>query len=308
MERLNLNLLRSLAVLLEYRNVTQSAEQLNMSQSALSKQLAQLRDYFDDKLLIRNGNDYLLTSLAQRLNPRLQSIISQLENLRDDSNFNPQQCRRRFTFACTDYVANFIFPDVICSLSQQAPSIDMLYRQWQPEWLDNLGGMPIDFATTIADEVPEDLYGIHLGSDYPVILMAQHHPLSDSRTHSELTELLAYSFIRISAGGDKDSFFDRYLERHSLKRRVAYEVPFYTSAFNVVAATEMLLVVPRHIAANAARVHAVQWQELPVENLPDHEYLLLWHSIHHNDTAHKWAREEIASIMRKSIFSPLASL
>ncbi|WP_315982021.1 LysR family transcriptional regulator [Aliamphritea spongicola] len=121
MERLNLNLLRSLAVLLEQRNVTQSAEQLNMSQSALSKQLAQLRDYFDDKLLIRNGNDYLLTSFAQRLNPRLQEIISQLENLRDETDFNPQHCRRRFTFACTDYVANFIFPDVICSLSQQAP-------------------------------------------------------------------------------------------------------------------------------------------------------------------------------------------
>ncbi|WP_261843222.1 LysR family transcriptional regulator [Aliamphritea ceti] len=303
MERLNLNLLRSLAVLLESRNVTQSADQLCMTQSAMSKQLAQLRNYFDDKLLVRHGNDYLLTSLSQRLKPRLQTIINQLDNLRDDSGFNPRQCRRRLTFACTDYVANFIFPDVICSLSAQAPGIDLVYRQWQPEWLGNLGAMPIDYATTMASEIPEDLYGIHLGNDQPVLLMARQHPLN-TLTDPDLPDLLKYSFIRITAGGDKDSFFDQYLQTCALQRRIAYEVPFYTSAFNVAAATDMLLIVPRHIAANAARVHQVQWRELPIESLPDHQYFLLWHSIHHNDAAHHWAREEIATVMRKSIFSP----
>ncbi|MCW8885823.1 MAG: LysR family transcriptional regulator, partial [Motiliproteus sp.] len=52
-EHLNLNLLRALATLLEEKNVTRAASRLHLTQSAMSRQLGQLRDYFDDPLLIR---------------------------------------------------------------------------------------------------------------------------------------------------------------------------------------------------------------------------------------------------------------
>lgn len=303
MERLNLNLLRSLAVLLEQRNVTHAAEQLHLTQSAMSRQLAQLRDYFNDPLLVREGNDYLLTALAQRLKPRLQSIIAQLDGLRDDSQFNPLQCQRSFTFASTDYVANFIFPDVITHLCSQAPGINLEYRIWQTDWLNSLGSLPIDFTTTMVSEVPDNLYGIHLGSDEPVLLMGSLHPLLRQETLT-LNDLLAYPYVRISSGGDKDSFFDHHLRQQGHKRRINYEVPFYTSAFNVISRTSLLLIVPRHIAFNASRVHAVSWREMPIDGRPTHDYYLLWHSIHHHDPAHRWTRELIAGIVRDSIFSP----
>lgn len=303
MEHINLNLLRALSVLLEQRNVTRAAEQLHLSQSAMSRQLGQLRAYFDDELLVREGGDYLLSALAQELKPSVQSIVSQVDNLRHETQIEPDKCQRKFTFSSTDYVANFIFPDVIRAIREKAPKIDIAYRQWQPDWINQLGSLPIDFASTMTSEPPENLYGIHLGQDYPVVLMADNHPLSSMKDIS-LSKMLEFSFIRITAGGDKDSFLDAFLERQGSKRRVAFEVPFYTSAFNVCASSDMLLIVPRHIAENASKVHAVLWKELDIDGLPQHEYYLLWHSIHHHDKAHRWLRELIADVMKDSIFSP----
>ena len=303
MERINLNLLRALNVLLEQRNVTRAAEQLHLSQSAMSRQLGQLRDYFDDELLVREGADYLLSALAQKLKPSVQSIVFQVDNLRDETQLEPENCQRQFTFSSTDYVANFIFPDVIRAIREKAPKIDIAYRQWQPDWIGQLGTLPIDFAATMTSEPPENLYGIHLGKDNPVVLMADTHPLS-AISDISLSKILEFSFIRITAGGDKDSFLDRLLDRKGLKRRVAYEVPFYTSAFSVCASSDMLLIVPRHIAENATRAHSLLWRELDMEGLPQHDYYLLWHSIHHHDKAHCWLRELIAGVMKDSIFSP----
>ena len=51
--KINLNLLIALQALLEERNVTRAAQHLHVTQSALSKSLAQLRQLFDDPLLVR---------------------------------------------------------------------------------------------------------------------------------------------------------------------------------------------------------------------------------------------------------------
>ena len=56
MLRANLNLLPTLKVLLETRNISRAAELLHLSQPSISKQLGQLRSEFDDELLVREGH------------------------------------------------------------------------------------------------------------------------------------------------------------------------------------------------------------------------------------------------------------
>lgn len=303
MERLNLNLLRALAVLLEQRNVTGAAKILHLTQSAISRQLAQLREYFGDQLLVREGNDYLLTAMAQQLKPRLQDLLNQIDNLRQQEAFDPSLCQRRFTFACTDYVANFIFPDILSSLNQQPNQMDLIYKTWQSDWLDSLGSKPIDFVATMINQVPDNLYGIHLGRDEPALLLHKDHPLLQ-KSDLSLEQLLAYPFVSITIGGDKDSFFDIELNRLHKQRRIAFEVPFYTSAFKVIASTDMLLVAPKHIALKASEIYDLTHVSLPMDNIPEHNYYVLWHSIHQHDSAHRWLREIIADQICRSIYSP----
>lgn len=303
MDRLNLNLLRSLAKILEFRNITQAANELRLTQSAISRQLSQLRDYFDDPLLVREGNDYFLTARAQRIQPKLKVLLDQVEELRYEDQFDPILCHRSFTFACTDYVGNFIFPNIVADIYQKAPNVNIKFKMWQADWIENLGEKPIDFAATMMGSIPDNLYGTHLGEDNPVFLVNQKHPILQHKSVS-LDEWLSYPFVKITTGGDKDSFFDTELNRLHKKRRIAFEVPFYSSAFEAITKTDFITVVPKHIALKACEDYALKVVEIPIERLPRHNYYMVWHSIHHHDIAHRWVRSVITQHLYDSMYSP----
>lgn len=305
MERLNLNLLRALVVLLEARNVTQAAHQLHLTQSAMSRQLSQLRDYFSDPLLVREQNDYLLSAKAKQLFPKVQAILADVDSLKQET-FHPASCQRRFRFACTDYVAQFIFPAVINRLQREAPGIDLIYEVWKPEHITQLGHLPLDMASTTLSVLPEGLHSIYLGQDNPVCLMAADHPLKTSQTVS-LTQLADYPFVRLNSGGDKDSFIDKLLENAGLSRRILFEVPFFSAAFEVVASNECLMILPEHIAHAAMQQGHLSYCPLDM-TMPENHYHLCWHELHDKDPAHAWLRECIADEMSRSMYSVSNSL
>ena len=302
MDHLNLNLLKALQVLLQTRNVTRAADQLHLTQSAMSRQLGQLREYFDDPLLIRDGNEYLLSTRAKQLLPRVQDILGQIGELKQTPAFDPAACQRRFSFACSDYVAQFIFPDILQQLALQAPQIDIAYRMWQPDWLNKVGQLALDLVSTVSLDSAESLCSLHMGQDSPVCLLAEDHPLA-RQNGFELDDMLAHPFLQLSSGGDKDSFFDRLLTRQGKQRRVRYEVPFFAAAFPALAGSDMLLITPAHIARNAAALYPLTFCELPVA-APAFNYYLYWHELHDADPAHRWLRECIAGQIKASLYSP----
>ncbi|MCW9052794.1 MAG: LysR family transcriptional regulator [Motiliproteus sp.] len=291
-EHLNLNLLRALATLLEEKNVTRAASRLHLTQSAMSRQLGQLRDYFDDPLLIREGNDYLLSARAIQLQPRVQAILSEIDNLREEDGFDPASCQRRFHFACTDYVAQFKFPKLLARIQKEAPGISIVYEMWKPEWLGRLGQLPLDFVSTTVLKLPDNLHSIIMGQDQPVCLMSASHPLCAEENPS-LKSLLEYPFVRVNSGGDKDSFFDQALRSKGLSRQIFFEVPFFSAAFQVVAQNQCLMIIPEHIAQNAAQLFPLSYRPLPVP-VPENHYHLCWHTQHDRDPAHTWLRNCIA--------------
>ncbi len=301
-DHLNLNLLKALQVLLQTRNVTRAADQLHLTQSAMSRQLGQLREYFDDPLLIRDGNEYLLSSRAKQLLPQVQEILGQISELKQTPLFDPAACQRKFSFACSDYVAQFIFPDILQQLAQEAPQIDIAYKMWQPDWLNKVGQLALDLVSTVSLDSADSLCHLHIGQDSPVCLLAENHPLAQRQAFG-LDDMLVFPFLQLSSGGDKDSFFDRLLQSQGKQRRVRYEVPFFAAAFPALVHSDMLLITPAHIARNAMELYPLTYRQLPVE-APAFNYYLYWHELHDADPAHRWLRECIAAQIKASLYSP----
>lgn len=70
LRKLNLNLLKTLHLLLETRNITITSQELFVTQPAVSTALKQLREIFDDPLLVRStDNSLVLTHKAKLLQP-----------------------------------------------------------------------------------------------------------------------------------------------------------------------------------------------------------------------------------------------
>lgn len=72
---LDLNLLRTLNVLLAERNVTRAAERLHLSQPSVSVQLARLREIFEDPLLLPGPRGMLPTARADALREPLLKAL-----------------------------------------------------------------------------------------------------------------------------------------------------------------------------------------------------------------------------------------
>lgn len=76
--RLDLNLLTTLDALLVELNVTRAARRLHLSQPAVSVQLARLREYFDDPLLLPGPRGMRPTARANELREPLRHALALL--------------------------------------------------------------------------------------------------------------------------------------------------------------------------------------------------------------------------------------
>ncbi|MDX2319646.1 MAG: LysR family transcriptional regulator [Moritella sp.] len=285
----NYKLLPALISILQTRNLTESARQLNVTQSAISKTLTQIRAAFHDKIVIREGNQFVLTRKGEELKVQLPVLMQTLDNLYLPRVMDPRQCQRKFTLASSDYVAQAILPLICCELAVDAPNTSVEYQLWHKDKLTELADMPLDLVSTITDTMPENLHGKSIGEDQLVVVCRPQHPLY-SRNSLSMSDYINAKHVLISGGGDKDSTVDLALSDLGEQRQVFASVPFFQSAIELLLTTDTLLTTPLHIAADFAQAHDLRIMLLPIELKPQ-QYYLLWHAKHHQDPEHTWFRE-----------------
>lgn len=154
-----------------------------------------------------------------------------------------------------------MLPQLVAALEQEAPGVSLEYRTWQAGQYALLASGEIDLATTLFDESPPNLHGRLLGEDRAVCLMRHDHPLTAQAALSQ-DDYLACKHVRVSGGGDKDSFIDRHLRAQGLQRRISLEVPFFSAMVPVIGNGQALATVPEHIARQLARLHGLAWRPL----------------------------------------------
>lgn len=301
LDNVNLNLLRSLYVLLEENHVTQAAKRLHITQSAMSRQLAQLREVFSDPLLIREGNHLYPTPKAQYLQNKLNHLFNEFSHLLEDEIFEPKNWQGKFIFASSDYVAQYIFPKLFETVLSYAPNARFEYQLWQPQMIDELVGSQLQLASAMLPEAPKGVSSMLLGQDKPVIVMKKAHTLADN-TLLTIADVLKYPHIVVNGGSDKDINFDNELNALGFSRNIGLQVPFFSSAINSLLRSNYLLVIPEHIAKSLSLKFPILYRDLPI-SLPVQKYWLLWHSKFDYDLAHKWFREMTFSALQESEYS-----
>src|ERR1700739_927446 len=92
LSRVDLNLLVHLDALLTERSVTRAAARVGIGQSAMSHNLARLRDLFGDELLTRGPEGLRLTPRAVTLVEPVRTALEQIEALvLRDQTFDPDR-------------------------------------------------------------------------------------------------------------------------------------------------------------------------------------------------------------------------
>ena len=301
MPPLNLNLLRSLELLLETRNLTQAALQLGLTQSALSRHLVQLREQLNDPLLVRQGQQYLLTERAQALREPLKLMLAGMDALLKAPSFEPATCRLEFSISGSDYIADLLLPVLMKALLEQAPHAKLMFRAWGPglgQYRQLLDG-EVDLVPTLADAPPDNLHGRAMGEDRPVCLMRASHALA-GKPGLSLADYCRAQHLEISGGGDKSGVVEQALAGLGARRELRLSVPFYGSALQLLREQDLLLTIPEHIALAFASRAPLVWRTLPFE-VPSYRYWLLWHPRSHHDAAHQWFRNMVHGVLHGAV-------
>jgi DNA-binding transcriptional LysR family regulator len=128
----SLQQLRILDVLLREHSLTRAAPELDVTQPALSKTLAQLRRYFDDPLLVRVGHRMEPTPRARQLQASVRAVLDGAALLRSESvRFAPRTSHRTFNFCVVDAGILKLLPPLVERLLTEAPNVRL--RVLQPE-------------------------------------------------------------------------------------------------------------------------------------------------------------------------------
>lgn len=119
---LDLNLLVVLDALLEHCSVSRAAEQLYVSQPAISAGLARLRLHFEDPLLELDGRRMRPTALALELRDKVRQAVHRgTEIARGNIAFDTACTRQSFKVMCSDLDAGFLIPLLYQRLMKLAP-------------------------------------------------------------------------------------------------------------------------------------------------------------------------------------------
>ncbi|MDF1555754.1 MAG: LysR substrate-binding domain-containing protein, partial [Deferrisomatales bacterium] len=212
--------------------------------------------------------------------------------------FAPATCSRGFTVAVTDYVAQYILPNVLERVFREAPRVRVTAVAWKPDLQIRLGDGAIDMATVIVDALPDSIRRERIDRDVFVCCLRRGHPLVGGLT---LEAYCTNPHAAITTGGDKVRVIDRTLAALGRRRDIALAIPYYEPALDIVGRSDLLLTLPRHIARNLAGRYGLVTEALPFDPGPL-EYALIWHARHDTAPAHRWLRGALSAELAQSLY------
>lgn len=295
----NYKLLPSLLSILKTKNLTDSAKELNVTQSAMSKTFRQIRTAFDDQIMVREGNQYILTPRGIELQNQLPDLVYKIETLFKPGTLEPAKINRQFTLAYSSFIAKSVLPIICSEIDSQAPDVSVVSQYWQKTSFNGFPSSDIDILLTVANEVPENLYGKQLGEDKYVVMFRHEHPLSTTTLTLDNYKQAKHILVNGVIGLD-NHLLKGCLTSHQPLIKVFANVPSFNSAVKVLKSTNTVMTVPLHIASKYARKYDLCLREYPIA-IPPHKYYLLWHAKYNQDLEHKWFRNICINLIAEDL-------
>ena len=185
--------------LAELKNFTLTAQQLNISQSAISHALKSLEKKWETQLFYRNNNEVELTVAGQGLLPYVNEMLNVStiihQQVMDIKGFKTGSLRIG-SFGASS--SNVLLPLILENFSRKYPGVDVLiYEGTDKEVLQWIDERKVDLGFVVLPESRFDTFAVL--EDIFVALIPKHLPLAQ-QSAVKLEELMDYPFILTNAG------------------------------------------------------------------------------------------------------------
>ena len=293
---IDFNLLTALSALLEERNLTRAGEKTNLSQPAMSSALARLRRHFDDELLMRDGRQYELTPLAEKLLPDVRNALRQVERtLEARTEFDPATSTRTFSLVMSDYAVTVLVDPLLRRARELAPGVGL-----------TVNPIPGDMQESDRSLLQHDLMIAPLGFTFPgeseEIFRDRYVCLADAGNSWLVNGTLSLASFAalpqaVATFGQREMLnqAEQALTDLGVPRRVQVTTEGWLPLPFVVAGTDLVAVVPERLARRVAGSAGVVVVEPPFGKI-DLIEAVWWHPTRSGDQALRWLRSIVAGV------------
>jgi DNA-binding transcriptional LysR family regulator len=291
-EKLDLNLLAALDVLLEECNITRAASRLNITQSAMSGILKRLRTYFDDELLVQVGRTMQPTPYALELQEPVREVIHKIRTtITTQRVFDPATSKRHFRITSADFAITVLLRDVLRSLQHEAPHLTFeFFNPYDlPDQLlgqGEAGFLIIPERYTVAEHPSELLFE----EEYVCVVCQDNRLIDDKITLEQYKEM---GHVTVGLGKNRSlSIEDWFLKKHNIERRVEVVSNSFNALPPLIVGTDRIATMHKRLAQYFEQYLPIKILATPIE-LPKMREHLQWHQTVDNDPVHRWVRKKI---------------
>jgi DNA-binding transcriptional LysR family regulator len=296
--RIDLNLLVHLDALLTERSVTRAAARVGLGQSAMSHNLARLRDLFSDELLTRGPEGLRLTPRALALAEPVRSALAHIQALvaRNEA-FDPATAERTFRVGLSDSMETLIIPPLLAYLCEAAPGVRLrLHNIDSTNLLDDLDADRLDIAFGyggLAEGQAHHKRRLLFSETYLCMFNAERTGVT---APISLDDYVRLPHVLTSLRQGERGVVDDALAKLGLKRTVVLTTPRFLAVPPLVARAPVVVTMHARLARLFAAELGLSVSAPPVE-LQDIAVSLLWHASYDRDPAHAWLRQVVARLV-----------
>ncbi len=292
--KLDLNLLVALDAMLSLKSVSRAAEQLNLSQSAMSNALARLREHFDDDLLVQVGRKMELTPRAEGLQDAVRDVLVRVDTtISAKPEFIPATSDREFRIFVSDYSMVTLMPHLLALAAQASHSVrfHFLPQQNQPQRLLERGEADLLVIPQIycSPDHPMDKL---LDEAFSCIVWQGGQLARPERSPGGRLTLDAYrgaGHVVFQPPGATPSYEGTAMQGQGITRRVEVTTFSFVGALSLVVGTDRIATVHGRLAAYGKRFLPVKVLKPPID-LPLMTQAMQWHKYRTNDPGLVWLR------------------
>lgn len=287
---LDLNLLVVFNQLLLDRRVSTAANNLGLTQPAVSNALKRLRLTLQDELFVRTYRGMEPTPYAEQL---AESVALAMHTLHDALNrqdsFDPKTSERTFTLAMTDIGEIYFTPRLMDALARQVPKCVISTVRENPMSLsEDLQNGTVDLAVGLLPHLQAGFFQRRLFHHRYVCMCRKDHPAT--REPLTLERFCAYGHVRVISANTGHGEVDTFMAREGIERSVRLVVPHFVAVGHILQRTDLLATVPERFAACCEEPFGLTSLPHPVA-LPEIAINLFWHARYHKDPANRWLRQ-----------------
>jgi DNA-binding transcriptional LysR family regulator len=292
---IDLNLLVVFDAIMRDRSVTRAGQRLGLSQPAMSHALTRLRHMLKDELFVRGPNGMVPTPRAEQLATPIRGALDGLQQSLEPVQFEPEKATATFRIAVDNYAAIVLVAPIAAHVAKTAPGVTLDFR---PSGTLNIPDLLDRSELQLAigpPGVPGERFSVRrLLQDQFVVVHRKGHPAARAQEFS--TEQLAtLPQLEISSAQFGADFVEAGPGK-SKPAKPAMRAPFLSAA-QILAASDLVSVLPLNVAKNMTRSHQLVFRRLSRSPKPI-EAAMIWLRRLDNQPAHAWLRDIISRVTR----------